>query len=138
MLERRTSSVAVVVYLSLAAGAAAVTAWPVPPEGKQEPRAQEKTLVCRFVGQFEEIGFLDEGAQAIVLDKIDPRFALVVRVGEVKDGKLPEGSREQLTFGLHSPSLFFAGQGISLPGFLKPPAGAYLFSLWRLPKENGF
>jgi hypothetical protein len=127
--ERRILPVAVVVCLALAPGAGARAASLHP-----RARAEERSLLCRFVGRFIEVRYLGEVARAIALDTLDPQFALVVRVREVREGKLPERSREQLAFAVHSPARFYAGQGISPPAFLKPPAGTYLFSLWRLPK----
>jgi hypothetical protein len=121
----------------LAAGPAAAQR-----SGDDERRARGEVLVCRFAGEFVASGLPDQipdlPAQAILLDLIEARFLLVVRVHEIQEGELPAGWSDKLAFAIHSPALFFGGQGISLPAGSHHPPGRYVFSLWRLPDSRRF
>lgn len=129
---------AVVFAMVLAAGAAYSAPRSASPLSEEARRTRGEVLVCRFSGEFIKSGLPTETTKAIPLDTIDASFLVVVRVREIREGELPGDWRERIVFAVHSPSRFFGQWGISPPEGSDHPPGIYIFSLWRLPREEGF
>jgi len=104
-----------------------------------KPRhAQGEALLCRFLGRFIKVSLPDAPIQAIPLDLIDANFVVAVQVDAIREGHLPDGWREQIAFVIHSPALFFGGQGIEPPAYGEAPPGKFVFSLWQHPNDRRF
>src|SRR4051812_29329714 len=120
--------------LMLSAAASAISS----PENGKPRHAQGETLLCRFVGRFIKVSLPDAPMQAIPLDLIAANFVVAVQVDAIREGHLPDGWKEQIAFAIHSPALFFGGQGIESPAYSEAPPGKFVFSLWQLPKDRRF
>ena len=100
---------------------------PVP----EEPPVPGATVEYAFVGTLENIvqtsGY---SGRAVVIDRRDAWWVLVVRVDKVKKGDPPVHDGNKIAFLVHSPSRVLGG-GSSEPG------ARYRFTVWRKDVEEG-
>lgn len=122
----------VTAILALVLSSAATAQPPSEPHEDEEQR-----LVARFRGRFTDGGIPNEDVRAIPLGGVDLWFVLTASVDEVLEGELPEPWEDVVRFAVHSPSLFFGLQGVSVPESRHYPEGVFVFELWRSKKEDG-
>lgn len=99
-------------------------------QDEQERSDSDQIRVAVFQARFRSAGLPDEPTEAVPLSKIDAPFILVVEVSSLTQGTLPDGWTFPLCFAIHSPALYFARQGLSLPEGSDVPQGEFVFEVW--------